>query len=69
MNPDSQKFRLPIKHDVSISAELAVKASAYAAGLRPPRSLDAFVEQLILAALDRAPQRFTFQYRPERETR
>lgn len=71
MTPDDRKkFGLPVKHDVSISAELALKASAHASSLRPPRSLDVFVEQLVCAALDGQPVKsVVFQYPPPRETR
>jgi hypothetical protein len=65
----NQDDRLPIKSSIDISAELAVKASSYAATLRPPRSLDLFVEQLIIAALDGQPHKIAIQYKPRRETR
>jgi hypothetical protein len=70
MPDDLKKFRLPLRTEISIAAELAVKASAYAASLRPPRSLDVFVEQVICAALDGQPHReIVFQWPPPRETR
>ena len=67
---DNLKFRLPIKHGIEISAELAVKASAYAASLRPPRTLDVFVEQVVCAALDGRPvKQVVFEWPPKRESR
>ncbi len=70
MPDDDLKFRLPIKSSVEISAELAVKASAHAASLRPPRSLNVFVEQLVCAALDGLPvKQVVFQWPPKRESR
>jgi len=65
-----EEFRLPIRTEVSISAELFVKASQYAANLTPPRSVEVLIEQLVIAALDaKSHKQVVFEWPPKRETR
>jgi len=71
MPDDDLKFRLPIKSSVEIPAELYLKAAEYGAELPQPLPVDRLVEQLIIAALDRARRqhKIVLKYDPPRETR
>ncbi len=70
MSDDLKEFRLPIKTEVSISAELYVKASATAAELRPPMRVEDFVESVLEAAIANRPTRnIVFTWPPARESR
>ncbi len=70
MSDSDDRFRLPIKSTVEISAELYLKAAEYGAKLPRPMPVDRLVEHLIINALSNQPHKqVVFQWPPPRETR